>query len=171
MSGFYIKLDFRETLFLYIVFFPFPQLSQILSDFYFHSGKEKGGQMRWKGLHHSPSFFVCVFFLGSSLGTAVQRIAHPKDQWSLCLAEVTVHQPLVCCKKPSDNSVLDLQCGFQSHHSVSFLCMHFTFCKISGFCLTRIMRDLFVGGSNANHWKLQMNFQLNTTPPQNQRSS
>jgi len=64
--------------------------------------------MRWKGLQLSLSFFQCVFFLGSSLGAAVQCIAHPKDQRSLCLAEVTIHQPLFCCKKPSDSSVLDL---------------------------------------------------------------
>lgn len=30
---------------------------------------------------------------------------------------------------------------------------------------------MFVEGSNANRWKLQVNFQLNTTPPQNQCSS
>lgn len=51
--------------FFLIVFFPFPQLSQILSGFYFVSGKEKGGQIRWKGLNNFPLFFFfqCVFSL------------------------------------------------------------------------------------------------------------
>lgn len=38
-------------------FFPLPQLYQILSRFSFASGKEKGGQRRWKGLNNFLDFF------------------------------------------------------------------------------------------------------------------
>lgn len=38
-------------------FFPFPRIYRILSGFWFASGKQKGGQSRWKGLNNFLTFF------------------------------------------------------------------------------------------------------------------
>lgn len=115
----------KSFFFFLIVFFPFPQLSQILSGFYFVSGKEKGGQIRWKGLNNFPLFFffpMCIFplkFLQSSSKVHVvfngawdplfpAALITTKISWSHLFSVVPIHQQLFCYEKRAENDIIEL---------------------------------------------------------------